>query len=36
MFSGDNGLLSDSEEEKDFYFSDNDWLDVKYAILEKT
>lgn len=25
MFPGNNEALSESEEEEDFYFSDNDW-----------
>lgn len=34
MFSGkDSPILSDSEEEKDFYFSDSDWLYHKYPDL---
>lgn len=34
MFPGNDGALSDSGGEEDFYFSDNDWLDLKCHVIE--
>lgn len=33
MFPGADRALSDSGEEEDFYFSDNDWLELKSHIV---
>lgn len=34
MFPGNDGALSESLEEEDFYFSDNDWWELKRHVLK--